>query len=99
MNLHPFVVGECYFIEQQTLYYVGRVVRVGICWIELEDCSWVHWTGRKSTLFARQSFAHKGFASDERKPRTEYEGRKFLFTSSTSAANPWTGELPKESLR
>ena len=99
MNLHPFEVGKCYFIEQQTLYYVGRVVEVGICWIKLEDCSWVHWTGRRSTLFRNQSFAHKGFPEGDRKPRTEYEGEKIIFTTSTSAAAPFHGELPKESLR
>lgn len=98
MNLHPFEVGKCYFIEQQTLYYIGRVVRVGPCWIELEDCSWVHWTGRKSVLFAKQDFDPAGFGS-QRSPRTEYEGQKFLFTTSTSAANLWKGPLPKESIQ
>lgn len=98
VNLHPFEVGKCYFIEQQTLYYVGRVTRVGPCWIEMEDCSWVHWTGRKSTLFAAKSFCHKDFGSD-RKPRTEYEGTKIIFTTSTSAANLWEGPLPKQSIQ
>ena len=98
VNLHPFEVEKCYFIEQQTFFYVGRVVRVGPCWIELEDCSWVHWTGRKSTLLRAMSFDHTHFPDGDRKPRTEYEGQKFIFTASTSAANLWTGKLHKESI-
>ena len=35
VNIHPFEVGRAYFFEQQTLYYVGRVVEVGPCWVRL----------------------------------------------------------------
>lgn len=99
MNLHPFEVGKAYLIEQQTLYYVGRVVEIGPCWVRLEHASWVHRTGRKSTLFKRKSFSHEGWPSGELKPRTEYVGDHFLFTTSTSAATPWLGELPEESIQ
>lgn len=99
VTLHPFKVGKSYFFEQQTLYYVGRVVEVGPCWVLLEQASWVHWTGRKSTLFRRRSFAHQGWPAGERMPRTEYLGEWIIFTTSTSGAAPWLGELPTESIQ
>lgn len=98
VNLHPFEVGKAYFFEQQTLYYVGRVVEIGPCWVRLEQASWVHWTGRKSVLFAHKSFSHKNWPAGARKPRTEYLGNWIIFTTSTSAAALWTGELPTESV-
>lgn len=95
VKLHPFEVGECWLFEQQTLYYVGRVVEVGPCWVRLEKASWVHRTGRKSTLFAVRSFLHAGWPAGENRPRTEYVGDYVVFTTSTSGAAPWLGTLPE----
>jgi hypothetical protein len=71
----PFEVGEIYLIQTVTLYYVGRVKRIVGAFVELEDdCSWIHWTGRLSSLCKSLKFT-EGFASGDNKPRTEYIGR------------------------
>jgi hypothetical protein len=90
----PFEVGKSYLICTVTLYYVGRVVEADLGWVTLADASWVHWTGRLSTLLARQSFTHRDLSS--RKPRVEPCGEVILSLGGVIAAYPWTGGLPKE---
>lgn len=90
----PFEAGRSYLICTVTLYYVGRVVESDLGWLKLADASWVHWTGRLSTLLARQSFTHRDLSS--RKPRVEPCGDVILSLGGVIAAYPWAGELPKE---
>lgn len=90
----PFEVGKSYLFCQVTLYYVGRVVEMGLGWVKLQDASWVHWTGRLSTLLKVQSFTNAQMKS--RTPRVEPCGEVVLATSALVSAYPWRGELPKE---
>lgn len=90
----PFEVGKSYLICTVTLYYVGRIVEADLGWVRLEDASWVHWTGRLSTLLERQSFTHQDLA--QRKPRVEPCGEVILSLASVISAYPWTGSLPTE---
>lgn len=92
---HPFETDKMYLIETVTLYYVGRVVKQNAAWLWLgEDTSWVHWTGRLSTLIREQSFTSPRHGT--RLPRIEPCGPKFVSVASIVSASPWTGELPKE---
>lgn len=72
-DVNPFDVGKTYLIQTVTLYYVGRVSRIVGAFVELEGASWVHWTGRLSTLCRMLKFTD--FPGGHRKPRTEYIGR------------------------
>lgn len=72
--MNPFQVGETYLIQTVTLYYVGRVRRNVGAFVELEDASWVHWTGRLSRLVEFGRFDHAGWPDGEARPRTEYVG-------------------------
>ncbi len=95
----PFEVGKQYLIQTVTLYYVGRVVEVGFGWIRLERASWIHWTGRLSTLVARKNFSPKGWPAGQQTPRTEYVGEVVLWPGNHAVASiPWTGELPESSI-
>lgn len=93
----PFEVGQCYLIQTVTLYYVGRVAKVQGGFVELEDASWVHWTGRLSTL--TRKFAFTGFPSNEQRPRTEYVGRAGISLAAVVTYLPGEWDLPKESVR
>ena len=99
IEVNPFKVGECYYVETLTLYYIGKCVEVSPCWIKFEKASWVHWTGRKGTLMKHKSFNKKHFKQGERSPRTEYIGE---WTESIAAITGFTSwseeELPQESL-
>ena len=71
LMLHPFEVGNVYLFQTVTLYFVGCVTKVEPCWIYLEHASWVHRTGRLSTLMS------KGRGREHYRvnpPRTEYIG-------------------------
>ena len=95
----PFEEGQSYLVCLNTLYYLGRVTKVRLGWIRMDGASWVHWTGRLSTLMSRQSLAVKGWPEGHRRPRTEFVGPVFLFVGTNgAAAYPWTGELPTESI-
>jgi hypothetical protein len=94
----PFEAGQCYLICTQTLYYLGRVEAIKGAFLELADSSWVHWTGRLSTLLAKQSTAQAGWPSGHQRPRTEYVGPSIVSLSSIISAYPWSGPLPTESL-
>ena len=96
LDVNPFEVGKAYLIETGTLYYVGRVVEASPCWLRLDRCSWVHRTGRVSTLHARKSFSHKGWPADELRPRTEYIGDKILSLNAVVGAEPWPVEALPE---
>lgn len=95
----PYKVGEKYLICLNTLYYVGKVKEVGFGAVILEGASWVHWTGRLSTLLAK-GFGDKGWPSGHQRPRTEYVGTAIVhvFTNG-AAAYPWPHELPVESVQ
>lgn len=97
-QLCPFEVGETYLVETVTLYYVGRVKRIVGAFVEMEDASWVHWTGRKSKLTKVKDFAHKNFTSSEQKPRTEYVGEYGFNLSSVVGYVPGPWKLPEASL-
>src|SRR5262249_31261950 len=98
----PFKIGKAYFICTVTLYYVGRVAEKGLGWLRMEEASWVHWTGRLSTLLKRQSFTYRDLSS--RKPKVEPcgpdedgngSGHVGITTGSIVSWYPWSGELPK----
>jgi hypothetical protein len=97
-SLSPYVIGQCYLIETISLYYLGRVVAQGPGWVILDEASWVHRTGRKSTA-ARQGYAKR--VAGELSPRTEYVGDGVIVHvgSQGAAAIPWRHPLPKESLQ
>lgn len=92
----PFELGKEYLICTQTLYYVGRVKRAGFAWLELEEASWVHWTGRLSVLLRVRTFVDAAFGA--RNPRAEYVGRVLIATGSIVSAYgpPW--QLPQEAV-
>ena len=90
----PFEIGKSYLICEVTLYYVGRVKLIGFGWMELEQASWVHWTGRLSALLAAQSFTARSLST--RKPRVEPCGTAFVWFHALVSAYPWIGELPSE---
>lgn len=95
----PGKVGESWLICTVTLYYVGRIAENGLGFVRLEDASWVHWTGRLSTLLSVQKFRDKDFGT--RTPRVEPCGKNgqqiaIIATNSIVSAYPWSGELPKE---
>lgn len=92
----PFKVGKSYLICTVTLYYVGRVVEADLGWVRLEEASWVHWTGRLSTLLSRQSFTHRDLAG--RKPRVEPCGEAIVALGAVVSAYPWSGPLPSEAI-
>lgn len=92
-----FKPGETVLIETVTLYYVGRVAERQGPFVVLEDASWVHWTGRKSTLARLKKFT--GFKSGENKPRTEYVGRVAVSVASMVSVLPGTWDLPTESIQ
>ncbi len=88
----PFEIGKSYLICEVTLYYIGRVTDKGMGWLLLEQASWVHWTGRLSTLFKNQKFIQQG----NRKSRVEPCGVVGLSTGAIVSWYPWSGELPTE---
>ncbi len=90
----PFEVGNCYFICTVTLYYCGRVKAKGPGWLLLERASWIHWTGRLSTIIKRKQFT--GLPGN-RRPRVEPCGDVGLGTTAIVSWYPWPeGELPTE---
>lgn len=93
--LCPLRVGEAYLVCTVTLYYVGRVVEVGPTWVRLRQASWVHWTGRLSTLLRQRKFSD---GHGTRHPRVEPVGEVILWVGTAGvSAYPWTGgELPEE---
>lgn len=91
----PWKVGQKWIIKLVTLYYVGEITEVGFGWVRMSGASWIHWTGRLSTLMKEQTFY---FESDQRKPRTEYVGDVVVFITAGAAAYPWTGTLPTASI-
>jgi hypothetical protein len=95
----PFEVGTSYLICTATLYYVGRVIEKGVGWIRLDNASWVHWTGRLSTLLSNCTFTSAEFR--ERRPRVEPS--KCVVGIGTQTIVSWyeapegkTWELPDE---
>jgi len=92
----PFDVGEKVFICTDTLYFVGRVKTIGFGWVTLTEASWVHWTGRLSSLMASQDFNQ---THGSRKARTELVGTVTLYIQSFVCHYPWEGNLPTESIQ
>lgn len=95
VNDYPFKVGDKVFFFQVTLYYVGEIVEIGRGWVRLKDASWVHWTGRVSSLF--RSYDLSGLHGG-RRPRVEFLGDHTVYLHATVGSKPWLGELPKEAL-
>lgn len=96
--IHPFEVGRAYLFETVTLYYVGIVTQVDPCWVHLEKASWVHRTGRKSTLFRLKDFAAQ-FPPGEFQPRTEYVGKAYVAAGAIVAVLPFLGDVPEKSIQ
>lgn len=96
VDLELFKEGSTVLIETVTLYYVGRVVRRDGPFVVLEEASWVHWTGRKSTMARLKAF--RGFQSSENQPRTEYVGDVAVSVHSMVAVLPGEWKLPTESI-
>ena len=94
-TMSPFKTGKSYLICTVTLYYVGEVEDSLLGFVILKDASWVHWTGRLSTLLKNKSFT----GQTTRKPRTEYCGEVILSIGSIVSAYPWNAHLPKESIQ
>jgi hypothetical protein len=92
----PFDTEKPYLICTTTLYYLGRVREVRGGFLLLESASWVHWTGRLSTLLSKYKL--KGFPSGQQTPRTEYVGEVIVSLGSIVSAYPWAGQLPTESV-
>lgn len=94
-QMTPFEVDDEVLIQSVTLYYVGRVKEIRGAFFRLEHASWVHWTGRITSLCKGRDFK-TGFRSGERKPRTEYIGSVWLNLAAvvTSIPGPW--KLPLE---
>lgn len=92
----PFEEGHCYLICTQTLYYLGRVKAVTGGFLVLEDASWIHWTGRLSTLLSRYKLTN--FPSGHQKPRSERIGEVIVALAGIISAYPWGGPLPQESV-
>lgn len=92
----PFKLGESYFICTDTLYYVGRVKRVSFGWLELEEASWVHWTGRLSVLLKERNFTSGKFGT--RKPRTEFVGQVGISMANIRSYYGPSWDLPKRSV-
>lgn len=88
----PFEVGKSYIFCTVTLYYIGQVAEMGIGWVRLEQASWIHWTGRLSTLLKGQKFTWRG----GRTPRVEPCGEVILGTAPLVAVYPWHGDLPTQ---
>lgn len=93
-NSFAFKQGEKALFCTVTLYYVGEIEQVGFGWVRLKNASWVHWTGRLSTLCKVQDFKSPELSS--RPPRVEPCGRVIVFTGSLVSAYPWDGDLPTE---
>jgi hypothetical protein len=97
-DMCPFEPGKTYIFQTVTLYYVGRVSRIVGAFVELEpNCSWVHWTGKLSTLCQLLKFT--GFPSGHQRPRTEHIGRT-LGINQSAIVGYIVGEfdLPEQSL-
>lgn len=98
--MHPFVVGQAYYFETHTLYWVGRVLAVSPCWLKLDLVSCVIRTGRKSTLMRNRSFAKDRFPKNELTPRTEFVGSFHLAIGAITGFEGWPVEnLPTESIQ
>lgn len=93
--VNPFKVGKKYLVCTVTMYYVGRVKAVGFGTVDLEEASWVHWTGRLSELCKTLDFRKL----KSRKPRTEYIGDWSLLLSSIVGYKEGDWALPLESIQ
>lgn len=95
----PFEVGETYLIQTVTLYYVGRVRRVVGAFVELESASWIHWTGRLSTLCRNGKFTD--FGEGENKARVECLGDRVVGVNLGAVVDYITGpfDLPTRSIQ
>ena len=93
---HPIEVGCYYLFQTVTLYFAGRVTSVEPCWVHLEDASWVHRTGRLSTLL-KHGFDRSKFNVNP--PRTEYVGAYTIAVSSLIGFMRLPGSPPKESIQ
>ena len=91
-SMDCFKVGEKYIIFTVTLYFVGRCKYVGFGYIDMEDCSWIHWAGNLTTLMTTQSFNHPDFG--DRQPHTQYMGDFTVFLGGGIGKKDWRGELP-----
>lgn len=95
----PFQIGQGVFVQTLTLYFVGEIIEVGHLHLRLKNASWVHWTGRLSTLFATKNFAHTEFPDDERKPRTEFIGECCVPLGAVNMWADWPADkLPTTSI-
>lgn len=99
----PMEKGQVWLVCTVTLYYLGRVKDLGLGWVQLEEASWVHWTGRLSVLTA---LCRAGGALNlrdprfgQRRPRTEFCGDAVLSTAAiVSAYGPYELTVPPESV-
>lgn len=96
-TMTPFQVGDKVLIMTATLYWVGEVEQSTLMWTWLKNASWVHWTGRLSTLMAQLSFESSAHGS--RRPRTEYVGRVRVWHQAITDDIPFPGNLPTQSIQ
>lgn len=94
MLMFPLEKGDRALVMTVTLYYVGEIVDKGVGWIRMKDASWVHWTGRISSLCATKDF-HR---VEGRAPRTEIVKDVIISNGSIVCALPGDWELPSESI-
>lgn len=89
MSESAFEVGKAYLIRTVTMYYVGRVTKVGDTHIVLSDASWVADTGRYSTALAK--------GPDALVEVEKYPDDVIVFAGALVDAAEWPHALPTES--
>jgi hypothetical protein len=78
-------VGKCYMVKTHALYYLGRVTKSSLLWIELENVSEVYETGELPACWGAT-----GPTTFENYPKKETVR---IPVSSIQAAPSWTKEL------
>ncbi len=84
-QIHPFEVGECYFIRTVTYHLVGRVYKILRDFLVLHDASWVADSGRFMEAI-----------KDGRLSEVEPVGVAYVNLGSITDAFPWVHKLPKD---
>lgn len=85
--MHPYRIGEAYFIRTVTLYYTGRLVAVHEHELVLEDCAWIACTKRFADTFKEGAF-------DEVEPFPP--GPVVIGRGAIIDACIWPKDLPRE---
>lgn len=82
-------VGETVFLRAVNFHYIGTVSKVTPGWLELQDASWVAYSGR---------FGDALRAGPPRGWESEYMGSVRIPLGAISDATTWQHTLPSKSL-